>query len=80
LFDRWHQQSGRRGLTIHWGPWAPVGLHSGMVSEQLHREFQRRGAGVIDPDAGPLCLLQELAWGDPDTTAVTFTPSSWITP
>jgi NAD(P)-dependent dehydrogenase (short-subunit alcohol dehydrogenase family) len=73
---RWAADTGRRCLTIHWGPWAPVGAHPGMITSELYREFRRRGIGVIDPAAGALSLLRELAWGDPALTSVVYTPSA----
>jgi hypothetical protein len=34
-----------------------------MVSEELEREYARRGVELIGPGAGVACLLRELAWG-----------------
>ncbi|SFB58906.1 Acyl transferase domain-containing protein [Amycolatopsis marina] len=73
----WARRTGRRVLTVHWGPWAPSGDHAGMVSAELAREYQRRDVGLIDPDEGTACLLRELAHGAPDTTAVVYTASMW---
>ncbi|GAB1643165.1 SDR family oxidoreductase [Krasilnikovia sp. MM14-A1259] len=74
---RWSAQTGHRALTVHWGPWAPVGLHAGMVSPALTAEYARRGIGLIDPEEGALSLLRELAWGEPGTTSVVLTASGW---
>ncbi|RZU50320.1 acyl transferase domain-containing protein [Krasilnikovia cinnamomea] len=74
---RWSAETGHRALTVHWGPWAPVGLHAGMVSPELTAEYARRGIGLIDPEEGALSLLRELAWGDPGTTSVVYTASGW---
>ncbi|BFU42253.1 SDR family NAD(P)-dependent oxidoreductase [Krasilnikovia sp. MM14-A1004] len=74
---RWSAETGNRALTVHWGPWAPVGLHAGMVSPELTAEYARRGIGLIDPEEGALSLLRELAWGDPGTTSVVYTASGW---
>jgi acyl transferase domain-containing protein/NAD(P)H-dependent flavin oxidoreductase YrpB (nitropropane dioxygenase family)/NAD(P)-dependent dehydrogenase (short-subunit alcohol dehydrogenase family)/acyl carrier protein len=68
----WSSRSGRRCVTVHWGPWAPVGAHAGMVSPGLARQFVKRGIGLIDPEEGVRCLLRELAWGDPSITAVGY--------
>ncbi|MBO0730003.1 MAG: SDR family NAD(P)-dependent oxidoreductase, partial [Acidimicrobiaceae bacterium] len=46
-----------RVLSIDWGPWGG----SGMVSEELAREYARRGIGLIDPDDGVAALFEELA-------------------
>ncbi|GGQ41565.1 polyketide synthase [Couchioplanes caeruleus subsp. azureus] len=74
---RWSQVTGHRALTVHWGPWAPVGAHGGMVTPELTAEYARRGIGLIDPEEGALSLLRELAWGDPAQTSVVLTASGW---
>ncbi|MEU1404434.1 SDR family NAD(P)-dependent oxidoreductase [Streptomyces sp. NPDC005728] len=73
----WAERTGHRTLTVHWGPWAPSGLHSGMVGEELGREYARRGVQLIDPDEGTAALLRELAWGDRSARAVVYTASGW---
>ncbi|HIE72093.1 MAG TPA: hypothetical protein EYP98_19040 [Planctomycetes bacterium] len=50
-------------LSINWGPWAG----GGMVTEELQREFARRGLGLISPETGVQRLLAEL--NRPDATA-----------
>ncbi len=77
LGHRWATVYGRRGLTVHWGPWAPTGVNNGMVTPELMRDYARRGIELIDPEEGTLSLLRELAWGDEDLTAVTYTASGW---
>ena len=72
LGARWSARSGRRCVTVHWGPWAPAAAHAGMVSPALARQFVKRGIGLIDPGEGVRCLLRELAWGDPSITAVAY--------
>ncbi|MFD7660805.1 SDR family NAD(P)-dependent oxidoreductase, partial [Actinosynnema sp. NPDC059797] len=74
LARRW-SRPGRRGLTVHWGPWAADG--GGMVTPELMRSYAARGISLIDPDEGPLCLLRELAWGPADAHAVVYTASGW---
>ncbi|HEY4018748.1 MAG TPA: SDR family NAD(P)-dependent oxidoreductase [Pseudonocardiaceae bacterium] len=64
-----------RALTVHWGPWAARGGHDGMVTEELMREYARRGIKLIDPEEGVLALLRELAWGTDN--AVLYTASGW---
>ncbi|MFJ5971895.1 SDR family NAD(P)-dependent oxidoreductase [Streptomyces sp. NPDC093060] len=73
----WAERTGHRALTVHWGPWAPSGIHSGMVGEELGREYARRGVQLIDPDEGTAALLRELAWGDRPARAVVYTASGW---
>lgn len=77
LGARWSDRTGHRALTVHWGPWAPAGAHGGMVSEELARDYVRRGVRLIDPDAGTLALLRELAWGERSARAVVYTASGW---
>ncbi|WP_199749930.1 type I polyketide synthase [Amycolatopsis sp. WAC 04169] len=77
LGHRWSTVYGRRGLTVHWGPWAPTGVNNGMVTPELMRDYARRGIELIDPEEGTLSLLRELAWGDAALTAVTYTASGW---
>jgi acyl transferase domain-containing protein len=57
---------GGRVVTIAWGPWAG----GGMVTPELEREYQRRGMGLIQPDDGIQCLLDELASGSPEDAEV----------
>ncbi|WP_026425619.1 type I polyketide synthase [Actinokineospora inagensis] len=76
LGNAFGDRTGCRVVTIHWGPWAPTGEHGGMVSEELARDLDRRGIGLIDPDAGTECLLRELAHGEADTRAVVYT--AWV--
>ncbi|MFE9452971.1 SDR family NAD(P)-dependent oxidoreductase [Streptomyces sp. NPDC006739] len=73
----WAARTGHRALTVHWGPWAPTGGHTGMVSEELGREYARRGVRLIDPEEGTAALLRELAWGAESVRAVVYTASGW---
>ncbi|MEV7319583.1 SDR family oxidoreductase [Streptomyces sp. NPDC093970] len=73
----WADRTGNRALTVHWGPWAPTGGHTGMVSPELGREYARRGVNLIDPDEGVAALLRELAWGAESVRAVVYTASGW---
>ncbi|MEV6315397.1 SDR family NAD(P)-dependent oxidoreductase [Streptomyces sp. NPDC051776] len=77
LGTRWAGRTGRRALTVHWGPWAPSATHGGMVSPELGREYARRGIDLIDPEEGTLALLRELAWGDEPSGSVVYTASGW---
>ncbi|MFJ5268610.1 SDR family NAD(P)-dependent oxidoreductase [Streptomyces sp. NPDC088358] len=68
----------RRGLTVHWGPWAPTGdANHGMVTPELMRHYAGRGIQLIDPEEGTGSLLRELAWGPAADTAVVYTASGW---
>ncbi|GAA1273249.1 type I polyketide synthase [Kitasatospora nipponensis] len=77
LGTRWSQQTGHRALTVHWGPWAPSGTHGGMVSPELAHSYAGRGVRLIDPAAGTLALLRELAWGEESLRSVVYTASDW---
>ncbi|MGW7005091.1 SDR family NAD(P)-dependent oxidoreductase [Streptomyces sp. NPDC054933] len=77
LGDRWADRTGSRVLTVHWGPWAPSGPHGGMVSAELARDYVQRGVKLIDPGAGTLALLRELAWGEASVRSVVYTASGW---
>ncbi|WNI32256.1 SDR family NAD(P)-dependent oxidoreductase [Streptomyces sp. ITFR-6] len=76
LGRRW-SRPGRRGLTVHWGPWAAQETGGGMVTPELMRSYAARGIKLIDPAEGPLSLLRELAWGLPETHATVYTASGW---
>ncbi|WP_405850697.1 SDR family NAD(P)-dependent oxidoreductase [Streptomyces niveus] len=76
LGRRWSTDE-RRGLTVHWGPWAAAETNGGMVTPALMRSYAARGIKLIDPDEGPLSLLRELAWGAPEVHAAVYTASGW---
>jgi NAD(P)-dependent dehydrogenase (short-subunit alcohol dehydrogenase family) len=71
----WAARTGGRCLTVHWGPWAPLGAHPGMVTPELGRQYARLGIGMVEPRQGALSLLDELAFGDPALRAVVYTGS-----
>ncbi|GAA0918140.1 hypothetical protein GCM10009558_028760 [Virgisporangium aurantiacum] len=75
LGRRWARDTGRRCLTVHWGPWAPSG--GGMVTPELAARYARHGVRLIDPVRGATGLLDELAWGDPSLTSVVHTAPGW---
>ena len=77
LCGKWHATTGGRALTVHWGPWAPSAEHSGMVTPELAREYERRNVAMIDPDEATAALLRELAYGSPEVTSVLYTASLW---
>ncbi|MFE4642368.1 SDR family NAD(P)-dependent oxidoreductase, partial [Streptomyces sp. NPDC056730] len=76
LGRRW-STADRRGLTVHWGPWAASETNGGMVTPELMRSYASRGIKLIDPEEGPLSLLRELAWGAPSAHAAVYTASGW---
>ena len=74
---RWGRLRGVRALTVNWGPWAPQGIHSGMVSTELQRTFLANGRSLIHPTSGADALIQELAWGSRSINSVTYLPEGW---
>lgn len=74
---RWGRERGVRTLTFNWGPWAPHGIHSGMVSAELERSFLSSGRSLIGPSAGAEALVRELAWGPRDCSSVVYLPRGW---
>ncbi|NYE15780.1 type I polyketide synthase [Actinomadura citrea] len=56
----WRRRLRGRVLVAEWGPWAG----GGAVPSEQAREYARRGALPIDPDAGAAALLREIAHGD----------------
>jgi hypothetical protein len=48
-----------------------------MVSEELARDYARRGIRLIDAEAGTRALLRELAWGPETLRSVVYTASGW---
>ena len=51
-------------VSVDWGPWQGAG----MVSDDLEREYRRRGIGLIEVADGVRALLDELRAG-PDGAA-----------
>jgi NAD(P)-dependent dehydrogenase (short-subunit alcohol dehydrogenase family)/acyl carrier protein len=72
----WATSTGRRALTVHWGPWAPGADHGGMVGTELARDYARRGIALIDPEAGVAALIRELAWGPSHLRSVVYTAAT----
>ncbi|TQK51704.1 acyl transferase domain-containing protein [Streptomyces sp. SLBN-118] len=73
----WAARTGNHALTVHWGPWAPTGAHTGMVTSELGRSYARRGIRLIDPEEGVRALLRELGRTEPEPTAVVLTATGW---
>ncbi|WP_159441722.1 MULTISPECIES: type I polyketide synthase [Actinomyces] len=74
---RWGRQRGVRTFTVNWGPWAPHGIHAGMVSAELERSFLANGRSLIHPSAGAEALVRELVWGPRDCRSVVYLPRGW---
>jgi acyl transferase domain-containing protein/NAD(P)H-dependent flavin oxidoreductase YrpB (nitropropane dioxygenase family)/NAD(P)-dependent dehydrogenase (short-subunit alcohol dehydrogenase family) len=55
-----------RLVSIDWGPWASTG----MVSDQLAKEYARRGIGLIPLEEGIESLLREMVAGNRDDVQV----------
>jgi NAD(P)-dependent dehydrogenase (short-subunit alcohol dehydrogenase family) len=59
LAHQLHHTVQGRVLSIGWGPWRDIG----MVHPDLEREYERRGIGLIRPEAGVERFFQELLSG-----------------
>jgi acyl transferase domain-containing protein/NAD(P)H-dependent flavin oxidoreductase YrpB (nitropropane dioxygenase family)/NADP-dependent 3-hydroxy acid dehydrogenase YdfG len=59
----WAPRACGRVVAVDWGPWAARDEGTGMVSEELARDYARQGIGLIEPEDGVACLLAELAGG-----------------
>ncbi|WP_051361928.1 type I polyketide synthase [Solimonas soli] len=66
LAHRWQARIPGRVLSVNWGPWADTG----MVSESLKNEYQRKGIGLIPQSQGVHALLRELSAKRGDTQVV----------
>jgi acyl transferase domain-containing protein/NAD(P)H-dependent flavin oxidoreductase YrpB (nitropropane dioxygenase family)/NAD(P)-dependent dehydrogenase (short-subunit alcohol dehydrogenase family)/acyl carrier protein len=62
----WQQRIAGRVLSVNWGPWADTG----MVSESLKNEYQRKGIGLIPQQEGVDALLRELSNQQGDSQVV----------
>ena len=60
LAHSWNRRLDGRVLSINWGPWDSTG----MVSDELRREYARRGIGLISEDQGIQGLVDEIRSGD----------------
>jgi NAD(P)-dependent dehydrogenase (short-subunit alcohol dehydrogenase family) len=69
---------GCRVVSIDWGPWGG----GGMVSDELEREYARRGIGLVEPADGVLALLHEIsdASGPPQLVVMRGTPEAFGPP
>jgi NAD(P)-dependent dehydrogenase (short-subunit alcohol dehydrogenase family) len=69
-----HRTVRGRVLSINWGPWRGAG----MVRPELEREYDRRGIGLIAPDAGIERFFQELLAGsDPQVILTAASAEAW---
>jgi NAD(P)-dependent dehydrogenase (short-subunit alcohol dehydrogenase family) len=64
-----HGHESVRVLSVDWGPWGADATGSGMVTEELAREYARRGLGLLDTDDAVGHLLGALAAMAGDRTA-----------
>ena len=75
LAHSWQQRIAGRVLSVNWGPWADTG----MVSESLKNEYQRKGIGLIPQQEGVDALLRELSnkGGDSQVVLMCGKPESF---
>ncbi len=57
LARHWQPHFAGRVVSVNWGPWADTG----MVSNTVRQEYERKGIGLIPQDEGVAALLRELA-------------------
>ena len=65
---RLQQQIAGRVLSVDWGPWGGTG----MVSDALAEAYASRGIGLIPPQQGIACLMEELGRTDCKETQVIY--------
>jgi NAD(P)-dependent dehydrogenase (short-subunit alcohol dehydrogenase family) len=75
LAHSWQHRINGRVLSVNWGPWADTG----MVSESLKNEYQRKGIGLIPQQEGVDALLRELSnlTGDPQVLLMCGKPENF---
>lgn len=56
-----------RVVALNWGPWKSA---TGMVSEELARQFALSGVQMVEPEAGRRAFVEELLWGEKDEPEV----------
>jgi len=71
LAHQLHHTVRGRVLSIGWGPWRDIG----MVHPDLEREYERRGIGLILPEAGVERFFQELLSGSDPQVILTAAPA-----
>jgi acyl transferase domain-containing protein/NAD(P)H-dependent flavin oxidoreductase YrpB (nitropropane dioxygenase family)/NAD(P)-dependent dehydrogenase (short-subunit alcohol dehydrogenase family) len=69
-----------RVITMHWGPWAPLGEgQGGMVSPELARQFAAQNIAMIEPDAGvdAFCMEIEIDASAESRYSVVYGAGNW---
>lgn len=67
-----------RVITMHWGPWAPLGDgHGGMVSPELARQFATQGIAMIRPELGADAFLAEIDAYTENRYSVVYSAGGW---
>jgi acyl transferase domain-containing protein/NAD(P)H-dependent flavin oxidoreductase YrpB (nitropropane dioxygenase family)/NAD(P)-dependent dehydrogenase (short-subunit alcohol dehydrogenase family)/acyl carrier protein len=66
LAHSWQARIPGRILSVNWGPWADTG----MVSDSLKKEYERKGIGLIPQEEGVKALLLELSSAGTETQIV----------
>ncbi len=72
----WQSRMQGRVVSVNWGPWADTG----MVSESLRNDYERRGIGLIPQRDGIDALLRELSApkGEPQIVLMCGDPDSFM--
>ncbi|BDU18884.1 type I polyketide synthase [Dyella sp. GSA-30] len=67
-----------RVITMHWGPWAPLGEgQGGMVSPELAKQFAAQDIAMIQPDAGVDAFFAEINISTECRYSVVYSAGSW---
>lgn len=67
-----------RVITMHWGPWAPLGEgQGGMVSPELARQFAAQDIAMIRPDSGVDAFFAEIDISTESRYSVVYSAGSW---
>jgi acyl transferase domain-containing protein/NAD(P)H-dependent flavin oxidoreductase YrpB (nitropropane dioxygenase family)/NAD(P)-dependent dehydrogenase (short-subunit alcohol dehydrogenase family) len=69
LDDKWPG----RVVSINWGPWAG----SGMASQEVQRQFAKRGVEVISPVEGPRFFDLEISFGRKGESEIVVGQGPW---
>ncbi|MEM1316415.1 MAG: SDR family NAD(P)-dependent oxidoreductase, partial [Pseudomonadota bacterium] len=59
-----------RVKAINWGPWGKTSTGAGMVTEDVRKQFEARGVGMVEPLPGRDLFFKEMFWSDPDEVEV----------
>ena len=62
---RRHYGPGVAVKAINWGPWGATTTGAGMVTDQVRRQFEARGIGMVEAAPGRDLFFKEIFWSGP---------------